>query len=218
MTFVLSLGTFDGIHLGHQALFRKMRQLAPRLVIATFSQPPACTLFPNKPFPGLISDPVVKLALLRAQGIEPLPLTFSLEMALIPYDRFLDSLYAQQPFTSLVLGEGALFGYGCRGTPEAVRAWAAGKSVTVEYIPKVPEVSSSDIRAHIAAKRFSEVRRLLGRPYALSLPIHPVLCLPPPAIYRVASVDGQEGTLQISPDRSTICSLNVQSLEFLDDN
>ena len=205
----LSLGTFDGVHLGHQALFRRMRQLASRQFIATFSQPPVCTLFPNKPFSGLISDPAVKLALLRAQGIEPLPLTFTLEMALIPYDCFLDSLYAQQSFTHLVLGEGALFGYGRRGTPEAVRGWAEPRGIQVEYISKLPEVSSSDIRAHIAAKRFSDVRRLLGRPYALSLPIHPALCLPPPGIYRVASVDGQEGTLQISPDRSIICSLRA---------
>ena len=195
-----------------------MLQLGSRLVIATFSPPPVCTLFPDRPFPGLISDPAVKLALLRAQGIEPLPLTFTLDMAQIPYDRFLDLLYTQRPFTHLVLGEGALFGYGRRGTSEAVRGWAAPKGVAVEYIPKLPEVSSSDIRAHIAARRFSEVRRLLGRPYTLSLPLHPALCLPPAGSYRVASIDGQEGTLQISPDRSIICSLTAQSLEFLDDN
>ena len=167
MPLALSIGTFDGVHLGHQALFRRMRELAPRQVVAAFTMPPACTLFPDRPFLGLILDPAEKEALLRAQGLEVLPLEFTLEMAKIPYNQFLDELYVQQPFSHLVLGEGALFGYARRGTPEAVRAWAAPKQIVVEYIPKLPQVSSSEIRAHIAAGRFSEAEHLLGRPYGV---------------------------------------------------
>jgi riboflavin kinase/FMN adenylyltransferase len=161
MKTALTIGFFDGVHLGHQALLKKLRA-HPHTTILTFANHPRTVLSPPAP-PLLLSLPE-KLELLKPFADELLVVPFTLEMAQTPFEKLLDSF----DLSHLLLGVGAAFGKDRQGNEERTRAYAAKRGFTVEYVPKLlfegEPVSSSRIRKALSEKKMNLVNQLLGRP------------------------------------------------------
>ncbi len=158
----LTIGTFDGVHLGHRALLKALKEKAPFVTVVTFT---------NHPQEAFGSPPVIqicslekRLSLLEALGVDAaIAIPFTLEFASTPFDRFLQKF----SLSCLVLGEGSAFGKGREGTRENVTTFAEKEGFIVEYLPKVlldgEPVSSRRIRAALANRDFELSSRLLGR-------------------------------------------------------
>jgi riboflavin kinase/FMN adenylyltransferase len=198
----LTIGSFDGMHRGHQALIQHLRtSIGPQGTVAalTFRNHPSA-LFHPKPFPQ-ITPLAQKLRLMEQSGIDLLFLTdFSPAIAGLPYDQFLLSLKMRFPFTFLSLGQGASFGKDKQGTQENIFQLAKTHHFHVEYIPKLhvddTPISSFKIRSLIQQGDLKQLPLFLGRPYSLLLPFPthtqgsytitaPKLCLLPSHTYPV---------------------------------
>ncbi len=166
----LCIGSFDGVHLGHRALFEVARSHGPAMVL-TFEPHPAKVLHPEVA-PPLIATLDERLALIEAAGVEALVLQeFSAE-----YARSASAVFEVQVFDILQAGlvvVGADFRYGRNrsGTPESLQRAAKARGVNVEIIPRLAlngiPISSTKIREHIQSGRVEEAERLLGRPFAI---------------------------------------------------
>lgn len=187
----LTIGTFDGMHLGHQALLHQLQQhtIGGTQAVFTFSNhpigtPQLCTL-------------EHKLEQLRQLDISLVLLfSFNPQFASQPFDLFLTQLHQKLPFSYLLLGEGAAFGKDRQGTPERIKALSKTLPFTVEYLPKLLiqgfPVSSARIRQALQAGELSLVHQLLGRAYSVLAPLSSnqiinlsSLCLPPSGIYDI---------------------------------
>ena len=169
---VVTIGNFDGLHLGHQCLLQKAGEFpGPRIVI-TFDPHPVQVLQPER---GL------KRLLPREDLIEQLPqygtdllliLPFTQEFAKLRAEDFLHS-YLGKPFMPrhVVAGYDFAFGHGREGTLEGLRAWASRGSVQVDVVPPLKlhseVVSSRRIRELILQGNVAAARRFLGRPFYL---------------------------------------------------
>lgn len=158
MKTALTIGFFDGVHVGHQALLKRLRE-CPHATILTFTNHPA-SAFGKQPPPLLIPFEE-KISLLKPYADELLILTFTREFAQTSYE----DLLAQFDLSYLILGTGAAFGKNREGTEEKLRS--KPRSFQIEYIPKViidgEPVSSSRIRQAIAEKKHQLITQLLGR-------------------------------------------------------
>lgn len=156
--FAMTIGNFDGIHRGHQALLAKLQSYGVPTAVLTFAKHPLDYLRPPAPKP--IASLKEKLKLLAEQGIDCTVVIDFPQIVNTPFDQFLSSL----PLSHLVLGEGAAFGKNRAGTEPQVKAWGEKHGVQVEYIKKIDLISSSQIRAALAAGDLALAETLLGHP------------------------------------------------------
>jgi riboflavin kinase/FMN adenylyltransferase len=161
----LTIGMFDGVHLGHQQLLKKLLATGQKTAILTFIPHPREVLSPSHSSPLQLTTHAQKKKLLEKLGIHFLiTLPFTREFAQTRYDQILNSI----PFTHLILGRGSAFGYKREGTEIAVRAWAKNRPVTIEYLPKFEldgaPVSSIRIRNALMTGDRPLAERLLGYP------------------------------------------------------
>jgi riboflavin kinase/FMN adenylyltransferase len=160
MKTALTIGFFDGVHLGHQALLRLLRA-QPHATILTFSNHPQ-SLF-NPPAPELLIPLSEKVALLKHYADEVIVLPFTLEFAATPFDKLL----SQFDLSHLILGTGSAFGKNREGHETNVRHYAKSRNIPVEYIPKLllhgEPISSSRIRRALAAGDLNLAHQLLGK-------------------------------------------------------
>lgn len=168
----LTIGSFDGVHLGHQALIRHLRSQIGQdatLVVFTFSNHPSEVF--NSPVP-LIYPPLQKVRYLKECGADLVILIpFTQEFSQTLFDHFLTQLKNQLHFSHLTLGMGATFGKKKEGNPENVTPLADKLKFVVTYFPKVQidhtTISSGRIRQLIGACDFNGVQAMLGRPYSI---------------------------------------------------
>lgn len=160
MKTALTIGVFDGVHLGHEMLLRRLRSF-PHATILTFSNHPQNILCP--PGPELLIPYEIRTELLRNYADQILVLPFNEELAATPFNELLD----QFDLSHLILGEGAVFGAGRQGNEENVRQYGAQNGIHVEYIPKIlfegEPISSSRIRKALAEGKRALAEQLLGR-------------------------------------------------------
>src|SRR5437867_2214641 len=103
MKTALTIGFFDGVHIGHQALLRQLRKY-PHSTILTFSNHPQSILNPPPPMP--ITSLARKKELLQAYCDELIVVPFTLEFASTSFDTL---LFQFNP-SHLILGSGSVFG------------------------------------------------------------------------------------------------------------
>lgn len=176
---VLSVGNFDGLHLGHRKIIETARRLlAPgaRLAVVTFEPHPLTVLRPDLAPPRL-TPPAMKRELLAAAGVDDLvELPPDPEVLNLSAEAFWAILRDEVRPTHVVEGESFNFGKGRGGTIDKLREWAAAGPVTLEIIEGVSvalldltvvEVSSSLIRWLTAHGRVRDAAICLGRAYAL---------------------------------------------------
>lgn len=173
---VLAIGNFDGVHRGHQAILRNVRQRAAEIgaksLAVTFDPHPVRVLRPSQA-PKLITPLVQKLDLLAATGIDgtvviPFTSEFSRLSALeFARDVLLGSLNAAEVHE----GDNFRFGYNASAGPAelAQLGHELGFAVVAQpalYVRSI-QVSSSHLRRSIAAGDMATTRALLGRPFSI---------------------------------------------------
>jgi riboflavin kinase/FMN adenylyltransferase len=172
----LTIGSFDGIHRGHQALIRKMvtaaRASGSLSGLLTFDPPPVQVLRPDLRVARLTCDEE-REAILEVLGLDfLLILPFSREIAAIPADEFVQRLTGQMPLRSLWIGPDFALGHGREG--DAKRLSALGKQLGYKvricppYTRRGDPVRSSRVRALLTEDgAVEEAAELLGRPYQI---------------------------------------------------
>jgi riboflavin kinase/FMN adenylyltransferase len=164
----LTIGSFDGVHIGHQAILQRLKQHGTSAVL-TFRNHPSHVLTQKTPTPPLYTLEQ-KLSLLEEAGVDlVILLSFTPALAEQSFDQFLNTLRATYPFTYLVLGKGASFGKNRQGDEAHVRALGQQLGFTVEYLEKTTfqgsAVSSGRIRTALEHGDLTLASHLLGRPY-----------------------------------------------------
>jgi riboflavin kinase/FMN adenylyltransferase len=172
----LTIGNFDGVHLGHQGLLRLLRQEADRrgvdAVILTFDPHPLQVLAPEK-CPPMIQTWSQKVEILQEFGLDGVVVyPFSREFSRTPAADFVrDLLAGALEISAVVLGERFTFGYKRQGSVALLRELAPGNGFDVLSVAETARgeapVSSTAIRQHLADGQLEEAAALLGRPYAV---------------------------------------------------
>lgn len=172
----LTLGNFDGVHRGHQALLaetvRQAHALAGPAVAVTFDPHPGQLLRPDS-FPPLLTTLTDRAALMHGYGadhvlvLETTPNLLHLEAREF-FDRVIrDRLQAR----ALVEGHNFAFGHNRAGTIDVLRRLCAEAKLPLTVVPPQEvlgqPVSSSRVRAELLAGAVDIVRALLGRPYRI---------------------------------------------------
>ena len=173
---VVTIGNFDGVHKGHQTLFKKVRDMAMDLlgtsVVITFEPHPIKVMSPEKLRP-LITILEQKKELVMSQGIDILLLIkFTLIFAGISARDFVkDILVDRIGIKEIVVGYDYAFGHSREGNIQLLREMGQEFKFTVHQVRSVYAgktlVSSTSIRNLIVEGSVSEANRLLGRNYQI---------------------------------------------------
>lgn len=172
---VLTLGTFDGMHRGHQAVLAEVtrRARAGRLtsVLVTFDPHPLAVVNPAAA-PKLLTLPGEKEELVTAQGIERFVLMpFTPVVAQLDAEAFVRRLCDEYAMRELVMGYDHGFGRGRAGDVELVQRLAPTQDFAVAVVDAVRDngqpISSTVIRTAIAHGDLESAARWLGRPYSI---------------------------------------------------
>ncbi len=170
----MALGSFDGIHVGHQSLIKRVIQLAKdhngTSVVFTFGNHPLTVLAPNK-VPPQIEDSASRIAVLEKTGVDVLlELPFTSEMAKETPEIFLEFLKDKIAPKYVVVGPNFSFGYKGEGTPKYLMDNSEKFGFVTEISPIVTiddeVVSSTSIRKFIADGDLSEANKFLGRSFS----------------------------------------------------
>ena len=172
---LVSIGVFDGLHLGHawllEHLVREARLRDARPAVITFDAHPDAILLGQAP--PLLMDPEERLERLAALGVEVVVVEhFDDALRRTPYDAFVRRDHRSgRRLAGFVMTPDAAFGHERAGTPAAVAELGRREGFDVVLVPPFTldgrEVRSSDIRTAIATGDLAPPRRLLGRPYAV---------------------------------------------------
>ena len=168
---VVCVGTFDGVHLGHEAVIRKAvgdaREAELPCVLVTFDRHPASILAPARTPPTLatVNQNLRRFAALGVSVVLVLP--FDAALSRMSADQFLnDILVGSLKAVKVVVGHDFAMGNGREGNTD----WLAAR-IPTDVVPPFElegeRVSSSDIRRAVIAGDVERAARLLGRPYAL---------------------------------------------------
>jgi riboflavin kinase/FMN adenylyltransferase len=176
---VLTIGSFDGLHLGHQALVRSLVEAArqERLpsVVVTFYPHPSVVLRGRRPA-FYITLPDEKEARLASQGVDHVVTqTFDEALSRVGAAEFLDRLEARLRFRRLLIGEDFALGHDREGNRLFLRNEADRRGFRLEVIPPMlvggEVVSSTRVREALRAGDVARVATYLGRPFSLRGPV-----------------------------------------------
>jgi len=172
----ITVGNFDGVHLGHQELLaatvRHARQLGGPAIAITFDPPPIALLYPAARKPPL-STLEEKVARLHAAGADHVIVlrTEPALLALSPEAFFEDVILCLAKSRAVVEGYNFRFGRGRAGDTNTLRALCHQHGVLFEELPPLLEdgepISSSRVRSAVASGDVTSATRWLGRPYAI---------------------------------------------------
>jgi len=218
---VITIGSFDGIHLGHQTLFEETLNLSSALksepVVVSFDPHPRMVLFPESEF-KLLTTLEEKIHLLSASRIK--------NILLIPFTKTLSELspdlFVQEYIVDKLRAKGVIVGFNFRfgkkkmGNVDYLEQIAQKYNFIVKAVPPVilngVTISSSTIRNLIAKAQIEEANKLLGRPYFIlgkvikgkgrgknlgfptaNIEVSPLKMLPPAGVYAVlVTVNGEK--------------------------
>lgn len=173
---VVALGTFDGVHLGHQRILTEAVSLGVRLqcpaVALTFDRHPMATLAPQQK-PAMLTPFPVRIDQIVRTGIHHVVVVqFDKTFAEIPAERFIEEVLHQAlAARGVVVGYNFRFGKGAGGDSALLQATAEANDCSVCVVPPVlvdgVHVSSTRIRRALESGDVEEAGVLLGRPYTL---------------------------------------------------
>ena len=173
----LAVGTFDGLHLGHQSLIHRAmneaRAVGGTAVVMTFERHPASIVRPER-VPKLLTTNETKISLLRGMNVPALLLLdFTPELSGILAEDFIDSLISASKRLSMIcVGSEWSFGKGGEGNVSMLQQLGEKSGFSVTRIDPVEAggqvISSTRIRNAIAEGDFAQATLCLGRPWRLT--------------------------------------------------
>jgi riboflavin kinase/FMN adenylyltransferase len=177
---VLALGNFDGVHLGHQAIFRQVVTHAcvarGTSVVFTFDPHPLQVVRPQQA-PALLTTFEQKMRLIAAADIDVvLRVPFTDAFAQQPPQDFIRHVLCERIGShELVVGHDFRFGHNRAGTADLLQEHASAYGYRVTIVPAISvagmTVSSSNIRQLLKRGDVEDAARLLGRFYAIEGPV-----------------------------------------------
>ena len=174
---VVTIGSFDGVHLGHQKIISTLIHSAQRIggepVVLTFSSHPRKVLFPDKPHP-VLTTPREKVRSLESLGIANIILlNFTREIASMDALTFYNEILVKGLGTRhIVIGYDHAFGKNREGDVNFLTRMTATSGIHVTRVEEehinAKAVSSTWVRSEIQAGNIHMVSRLLGREYTVT--------------------------------------------------
>ena len=175
---VVTSGTFDGVHLGHQKILGRLREAAQRIngetVVITYWPHPRFILSPGDTSLRILNTFEEKAELLKEQGVQHLlRIPFTKEFSQITSREFISRILVERIGTRvLVIGYDHRFGKNREGSFEQLKIDAPTYGFEVEEIPRHDvddvAVSSSKIRRALEEGDIASATHWLGKPYALT--------------------------------------------------
>jgi riboflavin kinase/FMN adenylyltransferase len=173
---VLTLGVFDGLHLGHQLIMKTVAERAREVgavpTVITFDPHPRAVLHPESA-PPLLQTFDQKIEALRILGIEQtIIIRFTNEFARVRAEEFLRDVIGERlQAREVYLGRGFAFGHNREGHIDLLKRVSGELGFHADEVPEVrlrgQRISSSRVREVLAAGRVNLARRMLGRPYGV---------------------------------------------------
>jgi len=172
----IAIGTFDGIHLGHQAIIRELVDGARRVgipsVVITFHPHPAVVL-KKRTYSFYLTHPEEQAGLLGELGVDVVvSYPFTLQVAEMSAREFVTHLHSHLCFQRLIVGLDFALGKGREGNVATLSRLGEEYGFAVQTVMPVMNggevISSSQIRISLAEGDVDRVARFLGRPYRLS--------------------------------------------------
>ena len=174
---VLSVGNFDGLHLGHQRILRQVIEHAQGqqsiASVITFDPHPLKVLRPGQASP-LVETIHQRMERFAAMGLEAaLVLRFDRALAALSPEEFVRGVLVEELKTAAVLvGQNFRFGHRQEGNVETLtemgRRWGFSVQIVEPVMIDGEFVSSSGVRSAVTEGRVAHAARLLGRPFALT--------------------------------------------------
>src|SRR5882724_9648319 len=175
---VVTSGTFDGVHVGHQKILHRLKEIASKnsgeTVVITFWPHPQMILHPENHSLKLLNTFEEKAALLKSEGIHHLlRIEFTKEFSHISSLDFIQKILVETIGTKkLVIGYDHRFGHNREGSFEQLIEKAPAYGFDVEEIPRQDidhlAVSSTKIRRALEEGDIEASVQLIGRPYSLT--------------------------------------------------
>lgn len=173
---ILTLGNFDGVHLGHQAIFKIIMDRAAEKggtpIVFTFVPHPLKVIAP-KTAPRLLTNYKDKIDLIKKCGIDVIICTkFTKKFANISAESFVKNVLCKAiKAKEIFIGANYFFGKGREGSPELLRRLGQDCGFTVTVVDEIKlddiTISSSMIRRVIAEGKVDEASKYLGRLYSV---------------------------------------------------
>ncbi len=174
---VATIGAFDGVHLGHQAVLRHLQEMGKRAglpsTVVTLEPLPREFFAPQRA-PSRLMSLREKFVALRQLGIERmLCIRFNEAVSRIPAESFIRTAFVEQlGVRYMVVGDDLRFGHDQKGDFELLRRMGARHDFQVEstatFQLEGERVSSTRIRKALETSNFPLAETLLGRPYSMA--------------------------------------------------
>ena len=174
---VITIGNFDGVHIGHLSLFRRVKELAKTLegesIIVTFYPHPIKVLSPSNG-PPLITPHEQKMQLIEEAGIDAfVVIEFTSDFATMTAHDFVHQIiHTKIGARAVVVGPDYRFGHKREGDIPALTKMGQELNFEVHVVPDITlngvEVSSSTIREFVTAGDLKRAREMLGRDYQVA--------------------------------------------------
>lgn len=175
---VITIGSFDGVHQGHQKIIERVRQLSKKVqgecVLITFHPHPRLVVYPKDNSLQLLSTIDEKISLLERFGLDHLVIVpFSIDFSQQSADEYIvNFLVGKFKPSYIVIGYDHRFGLNRQGDIDFLRFYEDKFQFKVEEIPKQEvdhlSISSTKIRTAITEADIQKANRLLGHAYTLS--------------------------------------------------
>ncbi|HCM77560.1 MAG TPA: riboflavin biosynthesis protein RibF [Cytophagales bacterium] len=175
---VVTSGTFDGVHIGHQRILKRLKEIAEKhngeTVVITFWPHPRLVLYPEENTLQVLNTFEEKAELLKEQGIQHLlRIPFTKEFSQKTSQEFIDNILVKQIGTKkLVIGYDHRFGKNREGSFEQLKLNGPQYGFDVEEISRQDVddvgVSSTKIRKALLEGDIETATHFLGKPYSIS--------------------------------------------------
>lgn len=175
---VVTIGTFDGVHLGHQEVISELKRISllsgGDSVVFTFEPHPRIVISPGEDSLRLLSTKDEKIRLMEKFGVDHLVIyPFTIEFSKLSYNEFVTNiLVAKMKISSLVVGYDHRFGQGRKGDFNSLEMLSNKLNFKVEQLSQLlvdnKIVSSTKIRLALEAGDISKANHFLGYRYSLT--------------------------------------------------
>ncbi len=174
---ILTIGTFDGVHLGHQKILNRLKELKKNLglktVVLTFEPHPRKILFPEQKDLKIITLIDEKLELLEKYGVDvTVVYPFNKAFSQLDVEYYIEEILVNQlNVKHLVIGYDHRFGKNRKGDINTLKQYAANGQFTIEEISKQDieniAVSSTNIRKAVEEGHIEQATTFLGHPFGI---------------------------------------------------